>query len=173
MQILYGEKGRKLLEILVIISSLGCINGMIITGSRATYAVAGDNPIFRYLGEINHKHSVPSRSILINAIWSVVLIIWGTFNKLLFFTGIVVWLFFALAVAGVFILRYKYPQRERPFKVLGYPVLPMIFVLICATLVINTLFFYPKESLFGLGFLISGIPVFIFSQREGKRAKKK
>jgi amino acid transporter len=170
MQILYGAKGRKLLEILVIISSLGCINGMIITGSRVTYAVAGDNPIFRYLGEINPKHSVPSRSILINAIWSVVLIIRGTFNQLLFFTGIVVWLFFALTVAGIFVLRYKFPHLERPFKVLGYPVLPMIFVLICVSLMINTLLSYPIESLFGLGLLISGIPVFIYSQR---RAKKK
>jgi amino acid transporter len=169
MQILYGAKGRKLLEILVIISSLGCINGMIITGSRVTYAVAGDNPIFRYLGEINPKHSVPSRSILINAIWSVVLIIRGTFNQLLFFTGIVVWLFFALTVAGIFVLRYKFPHLERPFKVLGYPVLPMIFVLICVSLMINTLLSYPIESLFGLGLLISGIPVFIYSQRREKK----
>ena len=91
--------------------------------------------------------------------------IWGTFNKLLFFTGIVVWLFFALAVAGIFILRYKYPQLERPFKVWGYPVVPAVFVLICVSLVINTLFFYPIESLFGLCLLISGVPVFIFSQR--------
>jgi len=165
MQILYGAKGRKILEILVIISSLGCINGMIITGSRVTYALAKDNPVFRYLGEINRKHSVPSRSILINAIWTTVLIIWGTFNQLLFFTGIAVWLFFALAVAGLFILRYKYPQLERPFKVWGYPIVPAVFVLICAALVINTLFFYPIESLFGLCLMLSGVPVFIFSQR--------
>jgi len=171
MQILYGAKGRKILEILVIISSLGCINGMIITGSRVTYAVACDNPIFRYLGEINPEHSVPSRSILINAIWSVVLIILGTFNQLLFFTGIVVWLFFALTVAGLFILRYKYPQRERPFKVLGYPFVPAVFVFICVALAINTVLFYPRESLFGLCILTSGVPVFIFSQRRRKKSK--
>ena len=88
MQILYGAKGRKILEILVIISSLGCINGMIITGSRVTYCLAKDNPIFRYLGEIDRKHSVPSRSILINAIWTTLLIIWGTFNQLLFLPGL-------------------------------------------------------------------------------------
>lgn len=172
MQILYGAKGKKLLEILVIISSLGCINGMIITGSRVTYALAKDNPIFRYLGEINPKYSVPSRSILINAIWSVVLIIWGTFNRLLFFTGIVVWLFFALTVVGLFILRYKFPLLERPFKVLGYPIVPAVFVLICASLMINALCFYPIESLFGLGLLISGVPVFIFSQRRQNRRKE-
>ena len=167
MQILYGAKGRKILEILVVISSLGCINGMIITGSRVTYAMAKDNPVFRYLGEINPRHSIPIRSILINAIWATVLIIWGTFNQLLFFTGVVTWLFFTLAVAGIFILRYKYPQLERPFKVTGYPVVPAVFILICAALVINTLLCYPKESLFGLCLLISGVPVFIFSQRKG------
>jgi len=169
MQILYGAKARKILEILVIISSLGCINGMIITGSRVTYAMACDNPIFRYLGEIDRKHFVPSRSILINTIWTTVLIIWGTFNQLLFFTGIAVWLFFALAVAGIFILRYKYPQLERPFKVWGYPIVPAVFVLICASLVIITLLFYPIESLFGLCLMLSGVPVFIYLQRREKR----
>jgi len=171
MRILYETKGRKILEILVIISSLGCINGMIITGSRVTYAIAKDNPVFRYLGEINRKHSVPSRSILINATWATVLIIWGTFNQLLFFTGIVVWLFFALTVAGIFILRYKFPHVERPFKVWGYPIVPAVFVLICAVLVINTLFFYPIESLFGLCLMICGVPVFIYSRRKGGSLK--
>ena len=155
----------------MIISSLGCINGMIITGSRVTYAMAKDNPIFRYLGEIDRKHSVPARSILINAIWATVLIIWGTFNQLLFFTGIAVWLFFALAVAGIFILRYKFPHIERPFKVWGYPILPAVFVLICVALVINTLLFYPIESLCGLCLMISGVPVFIYSQRKGGSLK--
>ena len=165
MQVLYGAGGRRILEILVIISSLGCINGMIITGGRVTYAMAKDNRVFRYLGKINPKFSTPSRSILINAAWAAVLIIWGTFNKLLFFTGILVWLFFALAVAGLIILRYKFPHIERPFKVWGYPLVPAMFILICTALVINTLVFYPRESLFGLCLAISGIPVFILSQK--------
>jgi APA family basic amino acid/polyamine antiporter len=168
MQILYGAGGRRMLEILVIISSLGCINGMIITGGRVTYAMAKDNPVFRYLGEINQRFSTPARSILFNAAWTAVLIIWGTFSKLLFFTGILVWLFFALAVAGLILLRYKLPHIERPFKVWGYPIVPLIFILICTALVINTLVFYPLESLFGLCLAVSGIPVFILSQRRNK-----
>lgn len=169
IQILYGAGGKKILEILVIISSVGCINGMIITGGRVTYAMAKDNLVFRYLGEINHRYSTPSRSILINAAWSAVLILWGTFSKLLFFTGILVWLFFALAVAGLILLRYKLPHIERPFKVWGYPFVPAIFILTCTSLVINTLIFYPLESLFGLCLAISGIPVFILSQRREKQ----
>lgn len=129
--------------------------------------------LFRYLGEIDRKHSTPSRSILINAAWTAVLIIWGTFSKLLFFTGILVWLFFALAVAGLFVLRRKFPHIERPFKVRGYPLVPAILVLICTALVINTLLFYPLESLFGLFLAISGIPVFILSQtREKHRSRR-
>lgn len=165
MQILWGDAGKKILEILVLISSLGCVNGLILTGSRITYAFARDNPLFRYLEKIHPKYSTPSRSIFINAILAFALIIWGTFNKLLFFTGIVFWLFFALVVSGLFVLRYRFPQIERPFKVPGYPYVPFIFILVSVSICINTLFSYPRESLFGLCLTLSGIPVFFFLQR--------
>jgi APA family basic amino acid/polyamine antiporter len=103
-------------------------------------------------------------------VWTTILIIWGTFNKLLFFTGVVVWLFFSLAVAGLFVLRYKFPQIERPFKVWGYPVIPAIFILICVALFINTIVFYPVESFIGLCLMMSGIPIFIFSQRRKEKS---
>ena len=173
MQILYGAGSRRILEILVIISSLGCINGMIITGSRVTYAMTKDNLVFSYLGKINRQHSTPSRSILVNASWTAVLIIWGTFDKLLFFTGIVYWLFFALSGIGLFLLRHKFPHIERPFKVWGYPVVPVAFIIICTALVINTLFFYTRESLFGLCLTMMGIPIFILSQSREKRLTQK
>lgn len=169
LYILYGERGRKILEALVIISSVGGINAMIITGSRITYAMAKDNVIFRYIGEVNTKYGTPHRAIIINAIWTIVLIILGTFNKLLFFTGILFWLFFALAVGGLFILRYKFPGIERPYKVWGYPLIPAIFILICIALFINTLIFYTFQSFIGLSLLVSGIPVYIISQRKKRR----
>jgi APA family basic amino acid/polyamine antiporter len=170
LQILYGKSGRKVFEALVIMSSLGCINAMIMTGSRVTYAMARDNIIFKYIGEVNGNFGTPLRAIVINAAWSALLIIVGTFNKLLFFTGIVVWLFFALAVAGLFILRYKYPTIERPFKVWGYPFIPAFFILICMALVINTVIFYPFQSFIGLCILLSGIPVYIISQMISKNS---
>ena len=170
MRILYGEGGKKILEILVIVSCLGGINATIITGSRVTYAMAKDNSIFKYIGKIDSKYATPSRAIIIHAVWTIILIIWGTFNKLLFFTGVAVWLFFSLAVAGLFVLRYKFPQIERPFKVWGYPVIPAIFILICTALFINTIVFYPVESLIGLCLMMSGIPIFIFSQKRRKKS---
>lgn len=170
MQILYGQNGRKLLQLLVILSCIGCINAMIITGSRVTYALAKDNPIFGYIGNIHGKYATPSRAIIINAMWSIVLIMWGNFNRLLFFTGAAVWLFFSLVVGGLFILRYKFPRIERPYKVVGYPIIPAVFILICIVLFINTILFFPIESLIGLCLMISGIPLFIISQRLKKRS---
>jgi len=164
--ILFGKNGKKVFEALVIISSLGCINAMIITGSRITYALAEDNIIFRYLGKVNNKYCTPHWAIILNGIWSIILIILGTFNKLLFFTGVVVWLFFALVGGALFILRYKFPEIERPYKVCGYPFLPAIFILISIALVINTIIFYPFQSFMGLSLLITGIPIFIISQKK-------
>lgn len=169
MQILYGGNGKRILEALVIIFSIGCLNAMIITGGRITYAMAKDNAIFSYIGKINTRYSTPYLAIIINAVWSVVLIILGTFNKLLFFTGIAVWLFFALAVGGLFILRYKFPNIERPYKVWGYPLMPIIFILICIALFINTMVFYTFQSFIGLCLVISGIPVYIISQKRSKK----
>lgn len=166
LQILYGINGKKILEALVIVSSLGCLNAMIMTGSRITYAIAKDNIIFRYIGEVSAKYGTPHRAIIINAVWSIVLIILGTFNKLLFFTGALVWLFFALVAGGLFILRYKFPHIERPYKVWGYPLIPVIFIIICIALFINTMIYYPFQSFVGLCLAMTGIPIFIISQKK-------
>ncbi|MCG2714170.1 MAG: amino acid permease [Candidatus Omnitrophica bacterium] len=162
--ILYGTGGRKIFEAVVVMASLGSINAMIITGSRITYAMAKDNAVFAYLEKINTPYGTPHRAIIINAVWVSILILLGTFAKLLFFTGILVWLFFALAVAGIFILRRKFPAIKRPYKVWGYPATPAIFILVCAVLFVNTLIFNPLPSLAGLCLLASGIPVYFVSK---------
>jgi APA family basic amino acid/polyamine antiporter len=170
LQILVGRGARKILEAFIVLSSLGCINAMIMTGSRVTYAMAKDNAIFKYIGQTNRRYGTPTRAITINAIWSIALIIFGTFNMLLFFTGVLVWAFFALVVGGLFILRYRQPNIERPYKVWGYPFVPAVFIMACIGLVINTIIFYPSQSLIGLGILVSGIPLFFISQRRKTNA---
>jgi len=165
LKILSGPYGRKILEVIIIVSSIAGINAMLMTGSRVTYAMAKDNQIFRYLGIVSRRFATPSHAITATALWSIVLILWGTFNKLLFFTGILVWLFFALVVAGLFILRRRFPDMQRPYKVWGYPVTPSLFILISIALVINTLISYTTPSLIGLGLLASGIPVYFISRR--------
>ena len=166
---LYGGAGKKIFEALVIISSLGCINAMIITGSRVTYAMSKDNAFFNFLGKVNPRYATPLRALGVNAVWSAVLILWGTFNDILFFTGVLVWLFFALTVAGLFILRRKFPGIERPYRMWGYPLLPAVFVIICLSLVVNTLVHYPTQSLIGLSLAAAGIPVFLLSKLKKRR----
>ncbi len=171
MEILCGATGRKLFEVLVIVFSLGCINAMVITGGRVTYAMARGNALFGYLGEINTKYGTPHRAIFINAVWSVGLIIVGTFNELLFFTGILVWLFFGLVAGCVFMLRHKFPDIHRPYRVWGYPFVPVIFAVVCLALCVNTAIFYTLQSLAGMGLLVSGIPMYILGRRnEAKRS---
>lgn len=165
LEILFGEYGRKILEAIIIVSSIASINAMLMTGSRITYAMGRDHQIFGYLGTVSTRFSTPSRAITVTAAWAIALILWGTFGKLLFFTGILVWLFFALVVAGLFILRRKSPDIQRPYKVWGYPVTPALFILVAIALVFNTLFSYTAPSLFGLGLLASGIPIYLISRR--------
>lgn len=165
--ILYGNYGRKILEALVIISSLGCLNAMIITGSRVTYALAKDNQVFNYIAAVDSSFHTPLRALMINGFWSVILIILGSFNKLLFFTGALTWLFFALVVGGLFILRRKYPEMKRSYEAWGYPLVPAVFILISFALFVTTIIFYPYPSLFGFCLAIIGIPVFLISCKTG------
>jgi APA family basic amino acid/polyamine antiporter len=134
--------------------------------------MAKDNPFFDYLSEIDSRRGTPIRAIVINTIWSAGLILWGDFHKLLYLTGIVFWLFFAMVVIGLFILRKKNPNIERPFSVWGYPVVPAIFIACCLLLMANTLVFSPRESVLGLSLMLSGIPVYFFSTRRTRRQTK-
>jgi len=168
LQILGGRYGQKLLEGVVIISSLGALNATIITGSRITYSLAKDHPVFSFLEGVNAKYGTPHRAIFSNAIWAIALIVIGSFNDLLFFTGVLVWLFFALVVGGLFILRYKYPKLERPYKVWGYPFVPIAFILVCLSLFVNTIVHFPVQSFIGLGIAGSGVPVYLYSQKRKK-----
>lgn len=162
--ILCGKNGGKIFSAVVVMASLGCINATIITGSRLTYALARDNPVFSCLARLDAKYASPRRAIVVIAIWASVLVVLGQFRTLLFFTGILAWFFFAAVVTGLFVLRKKFPDLKRPYKVWGYPYVPGIFIFICIILFLNTMVFKPLPSLAGLCLFASGIPVYMVSQ---------
>ncbi len=162
---LFGRWGRKVFEALIIVSSLGCVNAMIMTGSRVTDALARDNALFASLGATATGNGVPRRAILFNGLWAVALIAWGTFNKLLFFTGVVFWIFIGLTAAGLIVLRRRAPGVPRPYRVWGYPFVPLLFAATCLFLTVNALIVFPGQSLFGLGLAASGIPLYLISRR--------
>ena len=165
MNRIFGELGRKGIDALIVVSSFGTLNATIMTSSRITYAMSIDNPLFKYFSHISERFRTPVRAILINAVWSSILVIWGTFSKLLFFTGFLVWLFFAAIVSGIFLLRIRRPDMERPFQVWGYPITPAIFVSVCLWICINIFLKYPEQSTLGALIMLSGIPVYLFTKR--------
>ena len=166
MKLLCGKEATKIVEGLVMLSAFGSLNATIITSSRITYAMGRDNPLFRYIGEVHTRFRTPARAITANAIWSsILIIIWGTFSKLLFFTGFLVWFFFAIIASGLIILRYKYPRMDRPFSVWGYPVTPVIFIVVCIWLTGTILLHYPLQSVIGAGLMLSGVPIYFISKR--------
>ena len=170
--ILSGASGKKILEVIVIISSLAGINATILTGGRVTYALGQDNEVFKYIGKTHPVFGTPVRALGLNAAWSAVLILAGTFDKLLFFTGVLVWFFFALAAASIYILRFKFPEfKRRGYRVWGYPLTPALFMGVCLLLFYYTFSAYTFESLVGSGLMLSGIPVYLISRRL-KRTEK-
>jgi amino acid transporter len=168
MSLLFGGVGERLFAVLIIVSSLGAINAMIITGSRVTRAMAEDNWLFGFLGRTEGENATPIRAIVLNGVWSGGLILWGNFHRLLYFTGIVVWLYFALVVVGLMVLRQRRPDLPRPFRVPVYPLVPVLFAVVCIGLMASTAVFSPRESIFGLGLMASGIPVYLLSRRLGR-----
>ena len=165
MQVLSGKWAKGILETLILVFAFGAVNGLIITSARITYAISKDNPIFGYLNKADNRFNAPYRSILVNAAWTIILIAWGNFNKLLFFTGTLVWLFFALVGIGIFILRRRFAGMERPYKIWGYPATPLVFTAVCVGLVISTVYSFPAQSIAGFLIMLSGVPAYIVSKK--------
>ncbi len=156
---LFGRTGQVVISLAVLISASGALNSYILTGARVPFAVAGDLPRIAWLGRIHLKYDTPVSSFIFNAAWAALLVLWGNFEDLLFFTGFAKWLFFFLAGISVFILRKKAGGGDG-YQMIGYPWVPVIFSLISAALFITTLYHAPRASLFGGLLLFAGFPVY-------------
>ncbi len=158
-----GPVGGGLIALAIFISTFGTAGIYTLTAPRIYFAMARDGVFFKKIGEVHPRHHTPAFAILLQSLWAMALIlIWETFENLIVYVVFTDALFFGLAAAAVFVLRYKSPDRERPTRVLGYPLTPLIFIAIEIFLVGNTLIERPKESLAGLGFLLLGVPVYYF-----------
>lgn len=163
LNIIYGGFSAKLFDILVILCSIGTINAMIIAGSRIAYAVGTDLSAFKLLKITTHDKT-PVIALLLNSLGACIFVILGSFDRLLFFTGIAVWIFFALVVSSLFIFRKRYANNTNRFLVPFYPWLPCFFILVCLMLCANILFTYVEQSLYGLLLISTGVPVFYVSK---------
>ncbi len=168
---LFGRSATILVTVAVLISVFGALNGSILAGPRVYFAMAKDDSFFRRASRVHPRFKTPSYAILIQAIWSSVLALSGTFEQIITFVIFVSILFWIAGTASVFTLRKKYPDLPRPYKTWGYPVMPAVFIAASTGILINTLLEKPVESLAGLGITVIGIPVYFYWKRKSNQTK--
>jgi len=165
-----GTSGAVLLSAAFFISAMGALNGSILTSSRIPYAMATENMMPRFLAAVHSRTHVPVCSVILQGGWASVLAASGTFDQLTDYVVFAGWVFYALAAISLIIFRFRMPNTPRGYRVPAYPWLPLAFAGIAIALLINTLMASPQESLTGLLFIASGVPVFFWMRRRGKVA---
>jgi len=161
---IFGSVASAMMAVLIMISTFGCNNGIVLSGARLYYAMAKDELFFRKAASLN-EHSVPSFGLWIQCVWAGLLCFSGTYSDLVTYATFANLLFYIMTIAGVFILRKREPDAPRPYKALGYPVLPAFYILsataICVTLVVMD----TRNSGAGLIIVAIGLPVYYLQQR--------
>ncbi len=158
-EVLFGNSGAILMALLIMVSTFGCNNGIILSGARVYYAMAKDNLFFNFASNLN-KNSVPSNALISQAIWASLLCLSGTYSDLLDYVIFAVLLFYILTIIGLFVLRKKSPNAERPYKVIGYPFVPILYILFALFILISLLINKPSYTLPGLFIVFLGLPVY-------------
>jgi APA family basic amino acid/polyamine antiporter len=159
VQLVSPDIGAKLIALAVMISTFGCVNGMTLMGARLYYAMARDGLFFQSVGKLNHR-GVPAAGLILQGIWSILLIFSGTYTELLDYVIFAALLFYVLTVAGLFVLRVKQPEAPRPYRAFGYPFVPALYMTLCALVMVNLLIVKPVYTWPGLILVLTGIPVF-------------
>jgi APA family basic amino acid/polyamine antiporter len=167
-QTFFGDGGARLVSVAFVLSSLGALNGSILTNARVPYAMARDGLFFARFGQLN-RAAVPAWAMLAQGLWACVLAVSGTFDQLTDYVVFASWVFYGLATAGVFVLRRTQPQVVRPYRTLGYPVVPLVFLGVAGWLIVNTLATNPVSSGIGLGIIALGLPLYWLSRRQTRQ----
>lgn len=170
-QTFLGVAGIAAISVLFVVSSLSAMHGSILTSARVPYAMANDKLFFPQLGVLNGKN-VPMTSVLLQGLIASVLAFLGTFNQLTDYVVFASWLFYALVASSVFVFRKQGPQLHRPYRTWGYPLVPVVFILVAILLLANTLIEMPRQSLIGFGIILLGVPLYFFLPRLWQHSQK-
>ena len=165
---LLGFGGGALMSGLVIFSTFGALSGIILCGPRVYFSMARDGLLFRWVGDIHPRYGTPHKAIVLQGIWSSVLVATGTYKAL--FTRVVYteWIFFGLMAIGLFLFRRR-PGIVRGYRIWGYPVVPALFILSSFAIVVNQIVSDPGESLFGLSLVLVGLPIYYLWSKRMRR----
>ena len=160
---IFSEKAVWIMAALIMISTFGCNNGIIMAGARVYYAMAKEKLFFKKASELN-RHGVPAKALVIQAIWASVLCLSGSYGALLDYTTFASLIFYVVTICGIFILRKKWPDAPRPYKVPLYPVLPIIYIIFALSICIILLITKPESTRAGLFIVSLGIPIYYISK---------
>jgi basic amino acid/polyamine antiporter, APA family len=160
-----GSWGGLLISCLILVATFNCTSTTILLSVRLFYAMANDKMFFKKVDYIHPKYNTPSKALILQAVWTSLLVLSGTFDQLTDMLIFAAFIFYGATALGVFILRKKMPDAPRPYKVIGYPIVPAIFILFCIALIINTLIEKPTEALAGLGLMATGLPFYFYWQK--------
>jgi amino acid transporter len=169
MQLAFPGYGAPLMAVAIMVSTFGCLNGLILAGARLYWAMARDGLFFRATGALNSR-GVPAAGLVLQGFWSVLLIFSGTYGDLLDYVIFAALLFYVLTVTGLFVLRRKRPDAERPYRVVGYPVLPLLYVVVCASIMVDLLIVRPRFTWPGLAIVLTGLPAYFVWRIVGRPA---
>ena len=157
---MFGSAGGGLMAIAIMVSGFGCCNGLILSGARVYYAMAKDGLFFRNVAKLHPTYKTPVISLMVQMVWTCVLCISGSYGQLLDYIIFAVLVFYILTIFGLFVLRRTHPEAERPYKAVGYPVLPAIYIVMALFIDVVLLRYKPQYTWPGLFIVLLGIPVY-------------
>ena len=169
--VIFGNVGTYIIAVMIMISTFGCNNGLILSGARVYYTMAKDGVFFKKTGTLN-EFGVPQFGLWIQCLVASLLCLSGRYGDLLDMISFVVVIFYMLTIAGIFILRVKRPDVERPYKAIGYPILPAIYIIMGIAFCILLCIYKWQYPVYGLVIVLIGIPLYYISQRNVKHEDK-
>jgi APA family basic amino acid/polyamine antiporter len=161
-----GPVALRVMAAAIMVSTFGCLNGIILAGARVYYAMALDGLFFRRAARLDPKRHTPVAALVMQCVWACALTLSGTYSDLLDYVIFAVLLFYILTIAGVFVLRWKRPEMERPYRAFGYPVLPALYIAVAGLIEILLLLYKPNYTWPGLGLVLLGVPVYFFWRKK-------
>lgn len=162
---LMGRAGVTLVSVAILVSTFGCVNGLILGGARVLYAMARDGLFFRVAGDVDPRRHTPRGALVLQGIWSAVLALSGSYDRLLTYVTFASLGFNALTVAGLFVLRRKRPDEPRPYRTWGYPVTPAVYLVGAVFFLLYIFAGDPKDACAGLGLVAIGLPAYLVFRR--------
>ncbi len=169
-KVLFGPVGATLITIAVLVSTFGTVNAYVLSGPRVYYAMAKDGLSYPGLAGVSRRFSTPDFAILVQAEWAMLLVLTGSYDSLVNFSVLGIWLFYGVAGVGLFLLRRRMPHAERPYRTTLYPVVPILFIATSLFIVVNGLLNDTRNALIGLGLILTGVPALAFLEWRKRRA---